>query len=377
MLWKKNGQRWPTKLVQLIRASDWAKVRRRLRSHPFEASIRDPNDLGSPLNEAICCDPLPPVDIIELLVQVDVNAVSEHYGRAEICPLHVLLAQPDATQERRRREIIKALLCADVHAASIRDKWGRTPLVVAFEQRAMDFAEIEIAALTIARQSPKDWSMVGTKRARQLIVGGGLYSWWNDLLILLGAEYKGEVFDTGWGAASETGVEQFSNQHFGVLHACAAVEACPIQLLRFAALVYPEECRTPNEDMNIPLHLALKCRSDKQYSSFVGTELSNAVDALLRACPNSASILDGSGRLPISLAIEAGVHWDHFGGALKKLFESEPRALSTRDVTSHMYPFMMCAISSKMVLGGQNRTLMKVSDERVNMGNSIYNTASM
>eukprot|EP00586_Coscinodiscus_wailesii_P014410 CAMPEP_0172515392 /NCGR_PEP_ID=MMETSP1066-20121228/267705_1 /TAXON_ID=671091 /ORGANISM="Coscinodiscus wailesii, Strain CCMP2513" /LENGTH=96 /DNA_ID=CAMNT_0013296439 /DNA_START=201 /DNA_END=491 /DNA_ORIENTATION=- len=54
-----------------------------------------------------------------------------------------------------------------------------------------------------------------------------------------------------------------------------------------------------------------------------------------------ASIPNNEEKLPFHIAVEHGKSFQE--GALENIFKAAPRALVTRDMTSHLYPFMLAA----------------------------------
>ena len=78
---------------------------------------------------------------------------------------------------------------------------------------------------------------------------------------------------------------------------------------------------------NLPLHIA---------ASQLGND-TLVLDTLLNYYPNAAKIPDKHGRLPLVLAIQSGKQ------TLRELILAAPQALTTRDITTHLYPFLIAA----------------------------------
>jgi hypothetical protein len=78
---------------------------------------------------------------------------------------------------------------------------------------------------------------------------------------------------------------------------------------------------------------------NKHASIYEGTrDVSKAIiEYLLEEHPESAGISDERGRLPLHVAVENGLP------CIDLLIQTEPRALSTRCLVTHMYPFQLAA----------------------------------
>jgi hypothetical protein len=63
------------------------------------------------------------------------------------------------------------------------------------------------------------------------------------------------------------------------------------------------------------------------------------MEFLLEEYPEAAGIADGQGRLPLHIAMECGQ------SCADLLLDVEPRALATRCMVTHMYPFQLAAFA--------------------------------
>jgi ankyrin repeat protein len=141
---------------------------------------------------------------------------------------------------------------------------------------------------------------------------------------------------------------------FRMVHACAGIKDCPPVLMRFALKVYPNQVTEPDEDGNLPLHIAAACiyvvSKDPDYNSVAsclneaglaafddhgtGPELwqgaesvsrsssspriqtnsqamqRSAIEMLLAACPSTAKVYNAQQKLPMHIALESGRSWD-------------------------------------------------------------------
>ena len=64
------------------------------------------------------------------------------------------------------------------------------------------------------------------------------------------------------------------------------------------------------------------------------------IDSLVTLDPDTASVPDSVGKLPLHLAIESSHSFD----SVQSLFHASPSALQTRDLQSHLTPFMSAAV---------------------------------
>ena len=105
------------------------------------------------------------------------------------------------------------------------------------------------------------------------------------------------------------------------------------EMLQFALQQFPtqvlEQCPVLAQT---PLHYAC-CASNHNHSTDV--PVSDILQILLEAHPTSIRMCNAKGRLPIDLAAEHSLPEQ----CLELLCKSEPRAIDTRDLYSHQYPF--------------------------------------
>jgi len=84
------------------------------------------------------------------------------------------------------------------------------------------------------------------------------------------------------------------------------------------------------------------------------------VGLMVDSFPEAANFPDCNGRLPMSLYIESGKHWN---AGLETLFRASTRSIETRDVRTHMYPFMLAAAREV----GRDKEEGSVHEERSRM----------
>ena len=352
MFGKRNGPttRRTSKLSRYILEQNWDKARTRLASLKFsknrfqrrltahsEAACRDHG--LNPLEIAFLSDRLPPPDVVEDLIAIFPGAAA-YSGPDGRMTLHCLCSKVYDNEDdpATRMRLLRALLDAHPRAATEEESVRNcTPLNLAFERSAMDIAEFEIGAL---REAESRATTLLTARTERGAFAAALISrpWWGELMAILGAAYfcrKGEV-EKGCGRQEDGGESWATDSPFPIVHACAAVRGCPVALIRLALSAYPEQARERDERGYTPLHVVLASHKSSGRGEHT---LSHEVWALLQADPHGASVPDAGGRLPLALALEAGVEWS----CVRALFLSEPRSLVTRDSKTHIYPFMLSA----------------------------------
>uniref|UniRef100_A0A7S1Y3E1 Uncharacterized protein n=1 Tax=Grammatophora oceanica TaxID=210454 RepID=A0A7S1Y3E1_9STRA len=121
------------------------------------------------------------------------------------------------------------------------------------------------------------------------------------------------------------------------LHAIASCP-CPPRFMKFALKLYKEQLSMRDARGRTILH----CASSVD-DMVVPTEATmEHLTVVVQASPSNAiRSLDNAGKLPLHHALESGKAWD--AGGLSLLLKLEPRALSTRDHKSRLYPFQLAA----------------------------------
>eukprot|EP00591_Stephanopyxis_turris_P001960 CAMPEP_0195524984 /NCGR_PEP_ID=MMETSP0794_2-20130614/25147_1 /TAXON_ID=515487 /ORGANISM="Stephanopyxis turris, Strain CCMP 815" /LENGTH=433 /DNA_ID=CAMNT_0040655335 /DNA_START=542 /DNA_END=1840 /DNA_ORIENTATION=+ len=127
-----------------------------------------------------------------------------------------------------------------------------------------------------------------------------------------------------------------------LVHAIVTVAnyGCPlIDFLKLSLKLYPRLCRVLDEDGNTPLHLAVAGPRDTTSSARNGNSI---VDVLLKNFPRAARMPNKNGRLPLNIAVESG---NRTMEQIRGLVSAAPEALCTRDMATHLFPFMLSALS--------------------------------
>jgi len=158
--------------------------------------------------------------------------------------------------------------------------------------------------------------------------------------------------------------EETNDRVFRLVHASVALAGygCPIEMIRLAMSVYPNQVREMDEDGNLPLHIAavalafqpseFASGSDEDsfvsnLSTFSSADMSRpfgkVIKMLLRSYPEAAQIPHGAtGRLPLILALDARQRAMDDG--LKLLMDAFPAALETKEFDPKLYPYILSIV---------------------------------
>ncbi len=160
-----------------------------------------------------------------------------------------------------------------------------------------------------------------------------------------------------------------TGRKFRLVHSSVSLTGfgCPIEMIRLAISIYPNQVREMDEDGNLPLHIAAIASSFLPSSapsssgcsdedSFI-SNLSNlshlssnrhppfdrVIRMLLRSYKMAARIPNGqNGRLPLILAIDARQRTMDDG--LRALIEAYPAALETKNFDQKLYPHILSTL---------------------------------
>ena len=193
---------------------------------------------------------------------------------------------------------------------------------------------------------------------------------------------------------SSTGARENNRKNatrFRMVHACAGID-CPVEMMKFAIKVYPNEVKEADEIGNFPLHIAaasvpssvtdgreiigvdqwhqwertipeereqdplaptLSAQDKGSDSNDRSTrDLNTKIDVLLQACPVIVKEHNAQSKLPIHVALEAGRDWDNGIHSLLEahpsiLFQNDPEELpSLLDVCQGRAPSLGKSVSS-------------------------------
>mmetsp|Transcript_23742 Transcript_23742/g.35646 ORF Transcript_23742/g.35646 Transcript_23742/m.35646 type:complete len:406 (-) Transcript_23742:592-1809(-) len=263
---------------------------------------------------------------------------------------------------------IRFLLTEHPGAVLAKDNSGMTPLTLLWVIHVWPSKIVEDMDAEKKRVEQNIRDMMSARGKQDLV--GVLGSWWRKIELMLRCTAQ-LTLDTREG----------ENCKWRCIHALAAVNCNP-RLLRFAVKIFPEQVEERDERGRLPLHIA--CRKTCAYNlepadlnqndgdlnasssctssdcngqaneKLFPTELISILNPLLESHPQSASIPDKAGRLPLHLAIVRGRSW-HSGVEL--LFRAAPDVISKRDVETGLYPFQLALASKKSDLTTAYRLL--------------------
>jgi ankyrin repeat protein len=123
-----------------------------------------------------------------------------------------------------------------------------------------------------------------------------------------------------------------------------------VSILNLVRQRSPDQFRTRDESGSLPLHIAVQLpfmsivtATTSSDGESTGEPVTNdqtraIIKVLLEEYPEAAGIADGQGRLPLHIAME------HGQPCADLLLDAEPRALDTRCMVTHMYPFQLAAL---------------------------------
>mmetsp|Transcript_16971 Transcript_16971/g.39175 ORF Transcript_16971/g.39175 Transcript_16971/m.39175 type:complete len:465 (-) Transcript_16971:142-1536(-) len=150
---------------------------------------------------------------------------------------------------------------------------------------------------------------------------------------------------------------------FRLLHACAGIDWFPPNLLKLLVAAFPAALLERDEDENLPIHVAAgsmfesyKMYDYQDYDSWPRDFEANSgyqkttIDIFLRSNPHLARIRDGTGRLPLELALDNDLGklsqyeklhrrlrpWED--GGIGSLFEAYPGAAKIRNPVTKNLP---------------------------------------
>jgi ankyrin repeat protein len=366
-----SGRGEDSVLLSLIESYEWAAVLARVATRPSDCRMHRGEEGRTPLH--VACDHDAPAVVIQALLQAFPDA-SVMVGTSGMSPLHITCSSHHASVH-----VVRVLLeGGSPEQFTVRDVDGDTPLHAACRCGA-PFEVLEV----LLRANP---SVVHEKDFEDLTP---LLRLWVRYFVILGdhviesvnrdADLKGELLEAWnktelllrcahYGRLVESCPEGLV---FRAVHAASAVD-CPRAIVRIATKVYPGQLDEKDEYGRTPLVIAcqapifkIRDLSDDGYTledvihgdetnkwgvnsySDEAQEASSqpsVISILLQANPTSeasgACVPDLLGRLPLHLALSSGKSWKD---GVKELVEAYPDAMSSPDMSSKLYPFMMAA----------------------------------
>lgn len=126
---------------------------------------------------------------------------------------------------------------------------------------------------------------------------------------------------------------------FHMIHALIECGSNP-RIIRHAIYLHPNEVNARDSYGNTPLCIAA---SKVEIVPEIIDILLQADNRNVIGSIKSAQMQNGDKRLPLHVAVESGRTWKN---GIERIVDAEPLALETRDIKTHMYPFMLAAIPS-------------------------------
>lgn len=340
----------PTTIAILLDESSYPGARR-------AAAV--PDKLGRlPLHYAVCYGTN--LDVVRLVLEAN-GAGAAHMESYKLVPLHLAYMALAVSKESRRLNLK-------------RNKGG--------EEEEDDTEAVEDSAVAVKAgerdrtdkreegdESKVEWesSEDGTAKVRGDGGGGqvdeeemehpecpGARHLWEKIVLILHALQRNSI-------SAFSSSSSITSACFRVVHA-ASHFPCPPNVLRCAISLHPVQLRVRNECGDLPLHIAsrqhrgdgcdehhpwLPSGTNQKTSVYRHLEpedhaVDNPISILVKGYPDAASAHDGSGRLPLNLALESGKRWVE--GGVGDVVKAAPMALVTRDMKTHLFPFMIAAI---------------------------------
>ena len=143
------------------------------------------------------------------------------------------------------------------------------------------------------------------------------------------------------------------NENLKVITFGAIRAFCPIEFHKWTLSHFPNEPFDDNHDS--PLVNSIKANrthlKEHFWQRMPQSDPSEQVEFLLSKYPLSARTKDGNGKLPLTIAIEHfetnGLSWEI---GVKTIANCAPDAIRTRDVVTHLYPFMSASLAGDTYL---------------------------
>lgn len=165
------------------------------------------------------------------------------------------------------------------------------------------------------------------------------------------------------------------NHTWGIVHRAVQVETPP-DLLRYIVETNAQDLTRVDAMGNLPLHYAASSKppsppptakdgSATQNVHFPSFYSKYVMDELLYKFPEAASMTDGTGNFPLTLAIQSGKQW--IGGGIKSLYDAYPNALQQINLKDH--PTLLQALS--MDENGELNLGKETKEEDVNVDEKI------
>jgi len=204
--------------------------------------------------------------------------------------------------------VIEELVQANTATLLIRDEKGRVPAHTLWTS----FLKTIPGAMAVRR------NMNANSNSADCCMGGLLYRFWEKFKYVLLETNRLEYQSIGRTFNENELCHMIIAQNFKDVH-------IPLSL---ALRHNPDLGLQGDSDGNTPLHVEAREGDAK------------SISLLLRKCVASASVRNNEGRAPLHFAIESRVSWEK---QLYPLVQAVPDSLCWKDLTTHLYPFMLAA----------------------------------
>lgn len=302
-------------LYDLCQMHNWHKVVRHCRINSVDAQYH--GDEGTPLH--VACKHQPSVHIIQSLLYAFPSAALIPNTDGYL-PLH------EACRFHASISVLRELTRNDPATAFLPTSTGDTAVTILCSFRKSTETNMEVnnkAGLWhTKREDLKDVNYSST--------------FWQKINVLLGAV-----------AVHRQTTQRQSTRHLFILHAAVSLGWCPVEVLRYCLIQFPEQIRLRDGSGKLPLHVAVgpvyNSMNDKILSKLELREMS-AIRRLLEFYPEAAHIRDPnepSDRYALHTALVNGHVW-HWG--VKELTLHCPESITLQDPIERLYPFQLAAV---------------------------------
>mmetsp|Transcript_69 Transcript_69/g.92 ORF Transcript_69/g.92 Transcript_69/m.92 type:complete len:490 (-) Transcript_69:3-1472(-) len=287
-------------------------VRKKVRTEPCNA-LQGLNPLYNAVSSGA------PRHVLETMLGENPQASFENHDNRMI-PLHCAIERYDTDLDT-----LRLLLDSNFGAAATPGPGGSNSVDLLWKRfvNPDDYRhkneKVKASALRSAIQEICDPNFVVHRqsRAQHALLGNEeLKAFWDLICDFIYAGCYGESPD-------EVSIE---HKRKNLLFDCVGLDCNPL-LIQFAAALYPDQLKNCNHQGQLPLHTAaMKC--------------SRTIEILVDLFPRAAFMPDGSGRLPLHLALDNKMaSWD----GIKSLVFACPKSLCSEDPVTGLLPVLQAA----------------------------------